>query len=215
MTKDISQSATPEAQQAIEILASLPQTAQRLLVAIVGPPASGKSTISDSIAEGLTAKGHNAVVVPMDGFHLDNRILINRDLLHRKGAPQTFDAGGLERLLDALRSKDDVYFPIFDRTADLAAAGAGVVPGTCDIVLVEGNYLLLDQAPWDRIAGKWDYSISLDVNFEILRERLIARWTDHGLNETDAIARAEQNDIPNAKLVVDQSRKADLTIRNQ
>ena len=94
-----------------------------------------------------------AALMPMDGYHFDNAILVERGLLPRKGAPQTFDVDGLARDLERLRAGGrEVVVPVFDRTLDLARAGARVDPPGAPGGLVEGNYLLLDQPPWGGLA---------------------------------------------------------------
>ena len=86
-------------------IAALPLRGRRRLVAIAGAPTSGKSTLAERLVEEL---GPRAALVPMDGFHLDNRVLDERGLRPRKGAPETFDAAGFVRLVNALRQKDEV-----------------------------------------------------------------------------------------------------------
>ncbi|MQQ09846.1 nucleoside/nucleotide kinase family protein [Epibacterium sp. SM1979] len=185
---------------------------RRRLVALVGPPASGKSTLAGMVAEQLTAAGTKTVVVPMDGFHLDNSLLYAQGLLPRKGAPETFDVGGLLRVVSALAETDTVYFPKFDRNSDIAVAGAGVVSQTCDTVIVEGNYLLFDAFGWRDLQAYWDFSIQLDVPLPVLRDRLIDRWLSHGLTHDQAIDRAEQNDLRNAERIVASALEADVTV---
>ena len=137
----------------------------------------------------------------MDGFHLDNRILRARGLLDRKGAPETFDICGLLKLVARLRDEDEVIFPVFDRSLDAAIAGAGVVHDKCKLVVVEGNYLLLDAPRWRDLSSYWDVSVYLKVPDEELRRRLIDRWLAHGLSFDNAVRRAEGNDLLNAKMV--------------
>jgi pantothenate kinase len=54
--------------------------------------------------------------------------------------------------------------------------------------------------------------VMLTVDMAELRRRLVDRWLAHGLDPDQALARALSNDIPNAELVVRNSRKADLEI---
>ena len=75
-------------------------TGARKLIAIAGPPGSGKSTVSAALFTALEAKGRAAAVVPMDGYHLDNTLLVQRGLLDRKGAPASFDAAGFVHLVE-------------------------------------------------------------------------------------------------------------------
>ena len=190
---------------------ALPKGARRL-VALAGPPASGKSTRADTLAARLTAAGRPAAVVPMDGFHLDNRILDARGLRARKGAPETFDLRGFARLMAELKAGGEVIYPVFDRDLDLAIAGAGLVEPDCDLVVVEGNYLLFDEPGWRDLRGLWDLAVYLDVADDVLRERLTERWITHGLSAVDARARADANDLPNARSVARHRLTADLVM---
>lgn len=196
----------------LDRILAAPRAGRRRLVALAGPPASGKTTLSSVLAELMVGAGCNALVVPMDGFHLDNRVLTARGLLARKGAPETFDVEGLRRLVGALPNADIVYFPIFDRDRDIAIAGAGVVPETCDTIIIEGNYLLFDAPGWRDLNDWWDISVRLDVPPEVLEQRLVDRWLAHGLTLDQARARTADNDLRNAERVAAASLKADITI---
>ncbi len=182
----------------------------RLLVAVAGPPASGKSTLAASLAAHL---GDCAAVLPMDGFHLDNDDLEQMGLLHRKGAPETFDAVGFVRLLRKLRGAKRATFPTFDREADRTVPDGGQIDDSTRIVLVEGNYLLLDMAPWSELAEVFDLTVRLDVSREALAHRLVTRWRDHGLSEAEARKRAFGNDMKNADFVTESSRRPDMVLR--
>ncbi|WP_295047848.1 AAA family ATPase [uncultured Paracoccus sp.] len=178
----------------------------RVLVAVAGAPGSGKSTL----AEALVARLDDAVLVPMDGFHLDDRVLSARGLLARKGAVETFDAEGFAVLVERLSWRDpEVVFPVFDRIREIAVAGAGVVAPHHRIVVVEGNYLLLDLDPWRRL--RYDLRIWLDVPKAELERRLSARWEGLGKDAGQVAAHLE-NDLANARLVVRQSGWADVSV---
>jgi fructokinase len=178
----------------------------RVLVAVIGAPASGKSTL----AERLTAALPDAALVPMDGFHLDDRILGPRALLARKGAPETFDLGGLTRTLAAIRAGGEVFVPVFDRARETAIAAAAAVPAEARLVLVEGNWLRLDRPGW-RDLGPWDLTVRLEVSEPVLRARLEDRWRD--LPAAAREAKIDGNDLPNARLVASESLPADIVLR--
>ena len=185
----------------------------RLIVAIAGAPGSGKSTLAERLRDKIEASGERVAVVPMDGFHFDDRVLVARGLLTRKGAPETFDVAGFRHLMMRLRAREaDVAIPVFDRSIELARAGAAIVPAETRIILAEGNYLLLDEAPWDSLAGDFDLTVWLDVPVDELERRLVRRWLDHGFAPDKARDKALSNDIPNARRVAAGSRKADFTL---
>lgn len=184
----------------------------RVMVAIAGAPGAGKSTLSESLLP-LLPEGA-AAIVQMDGFHYDNAVLEARDLLPRKGAPESFDFDGLRHLLERLRTaSDEVAVPLFDRKADLARAGAAIVAPEVRFVLVEGNYLLLDESPWYGLAPLFDLSIYIDVPRGELARRLVQRWVDHGLSPEAARERAFSNDMANAERVLTARREADLIFK--
>lgn len=193
----------------------LAQDSNRYLVGIAGAPGSGKSTLAAELSRRLNAQGRKTVVVPMDGFHLDNSILDARGLRARKGAPETFDAPGLLRLVRALKSGDEVFAPVFDRTRDIAIAGAVAVPAAARVVIVEGNYLMFDEDPWRDLAPLWDVSVRVDVPMPELRARLIQRWLNLNHSSTIATRRAEGNDIPNAQRVIDRALPCDFNLNGQ
>lgn len=148
----------------------------------------------------------------MDGFHRSNEDLKEHRLLARKGAPETFDVAGFEAIIHTVRARKEVDFPTFDRGNDCVVPGGGAVKASDETILVEGNYLLLDVAPWNALAGLWDFSIMLEVPIEELKARLVDRWLAHGFDRKGAIKRAEENDLRNARTMIKSSFPADMTV---
>lgn len=197
-----------------EMLAALP-AGQRHLVALAGPPGAGKSTLAEALVDRLnaTSPGRGAIL-PMDGYHFDDQVLEARGLRPQKGAPNTFDVGGLASMLARLRRNDEpeVAVPVFDRSIEIARAGAAMIPQTVEIVLVEGNYVLLDAAPWGQLAGQFDLTAMIRIDEDALRRRLMARWLGLGLGQEAAAQKVDANDLPNGLTVLRQSRAADIEI---
>ncbi|MBL4810947.1 MAG: sugar transporter [Rhodobacteraceae bacterium] len=184
----------------------------RILLAIAGAPASGKSTLAEELARRLNRQRCHAVTVSMDGFHLDNRVLDACGLKRRKGAPETFDVYGFSHLIRRMHAGEEVIAPSFDRARDIAIAGAQVVPADCPVVIIEGNYLLFDEPVWSDLAQLWDIAAWMDVPMEDIRARLIQRWLSQGLSRTAATRRAELNDIPNAQRIIARALRPDITL---
>lgn len=186
------------------------QTQGRFLTALAGPPGAGKSTLA---ADLVAALGPGAKAVPMDGFHYDDAVLIARGARARKGAPDTFDVAGFRHLLQRLRHEDEVAIPLFDRDLEISRAGADIVGPDDRILIVEGNYLLLNEAPWPDLAPLFDLTVWIEVPEAELDRRLMARWAHYGKTPAEARAWIDGNDMPNIRRVVAGSRPADLVIR--
>lgn len=201
--------------QILAALKGLDGSGRRRMIAIAGAPASGKSTLAEALIERLNAEGGRSVLVPMDGFHIDNPLLKARGRLRRKGAPDTFDAGGIVSLIKRMQRGKAVFAPRFDRSIETAIAAAIEVSSDIDWVVVEGNYLLLKEDPWDQLAPCFDFTIFMDVNERLLETRLLERWLSHGFSEQEARDRAELNDLPNARYVIRNSLPAMLTLHNE
>jgi pantothenate kinase len=183
----------------------------RYVVAIAGPPGSGKSTLAERLHEVLPEQ--SSVVVSMDGFHYDDAILNSRGLRPRKGAPETFDYAGFAALIKRIRAAEpEIAIPVFDRSMELSRAGAAIVGSDVKFVLVEGNYLLLDEQPWSALSGSFDYTIFLDVPRSELERRLMERWRAHGKSDDAARAWIASNDMPNVERVLARRRHPDLVL---
>ncbi|MCB1332337.1 MAG: AAA family ATPase [Roseivivax sp.] len=181
----------------------------RAMVAIAGAPGSGKSTTAETLAEAI---GPDAQVIPMDGFHRENDWLDARGLRARKGAPETFDAEGFVAFIQGVRDGSVTRYPTFDRSADCTRPGAGTILPQTRLLLVEGNYLLLDRPVWRDLAPLWDMTVWIDVPIEVLRARLVQRWLHYGKTPEAAAAQAEGNDLANARTIIAESRPADVRL---
>ena len=180
----------------------------RFLFGITGPPGSGKSTLAEALAGEL-----GAPVVPMDGFHLPNAVLAARGLRDRKGAPETFAAQTFVDVVRRLRvAADDVECPTFDRELDEPVADAVRVTPDDVIVLVEGNYLLLDDAPWTQLAGLFDAVAYLDVADEVRVGRLVERHVAFGRSRSEAFDFVRRSDEANARRIQPGRSRADVIV---
>ena len=200
-----------------DVLQARAASGDRVIVALAGAPGSGKSTLADKLAGKLNGRQAGlAAILPMDGYHYDDLHLVPAGLRPRKGAPHTFDVGGLFHTLGRMRARDEaeVAVPVFDRKIEIARAGARLIGAGVPVIVVEGNYLLLKQPPWDRLLPQFDVTVMVDVPEHVLRSRLRGRWDRLGLTESQISEKLEENDLPNGRVVRAESVAADYLIAN-
>ncbi|KAL1607958.1 hypothetical protein SLS60_002897 [Paraconiothyrium brasiliense] len=202
----------------------------RILVALAGVPGSGKSTVSAALLLELAAKGiADVAVVPMDGFHLTKKELSQlpdpKEAFARRGAPFTFNAPAFLSLVQSLKvlpvtntsaPEQFLYAPSFDHALQDPVANSIPISSRTRVVIVEGNYTLLDEEPWREVAALCDEKWFVDTPREVVLERLVKRHMMAGI-ETDvksAVERVEVNDLPNGDLIRGKLIKPDVVVEN-
>jgi len=194
-------------QDLIERARGLITAGRRRMLGITGAPAAGKSTLAATLAQALAP---DAVLVPMDGFHLAASELHRLGRHERKGAPDTFDAAGYVALLQRLRAnaEDVVYAPEFRREIEEPIAGAIAVPRGVPLVITEGNYLL----HWPQARALLDEVWFVDADEQARLARLVARHMAFGRTRAEAEGRAYGSDQRNAELIAASRDGADLIV---
>ncbi|MDQ0921692.1 pantothenate kinase [Pseudarthrobacter sp. W1I19] len=192
---------SPEITQSMDALRARLVPGRRIILGIAGAPGSGKSTFAEWIQRQFDPG--IAIVVPMDGFHLGNAIIDGTPLRQRKGAMDTFDAGGYLSLLRRLVRRDEsvVYAPEFRRTIDEPVAASIAIPADVPLVITEGNYLLAEQEPWKDIRAQLDEVWFVDTPPALRLSRLVERHMRFGMDRAAAEAWANGPDEANAVLV--------------
>lgn len=210
-------SVLPELTEADAVVAALrlADAPGRSLLGITGPPGAGKSSYAAQLVEAVNQAGRSAVLVPMDGFHLAQAALESLGLAEVKGAPETFDASGYLELLRRVREPGEevVWAPRFDRGLEDAIAASIAVQPTTDLVVTEGNYLLLPQGQWWLVRLQLDECWFVDVDDDQRRRWLQARHESYGRSAEAAAARTWGSDEANAVLVNRTRDQADALIR--
>ncbi|HEY2061796.1 nucleoside/nucleotide kinase family protein [Amycolatopsis sp. NBC_01480] len=185
---------------------------QRSVLGIIGAPASGKTTLAWAIANAL---GSRAAVVGMDGFHLAQVELRRLGRTDRKGAPDTFDAAGYVHLIRRLADGNEtVYAPEFRREIEEPIAGAVPVAPEVQLVITEGNYLLLPDDPWSGVRQHLTEAWYLAPDEPERIERLVSRHRRYGRSLVEARQRALGSDQRNADLISSTRDRADLVLEN-
>jgi pantothenate kinase len=191
-------------------VAGLLEDGQRKLLGLVGPPGAGKSTLAMALQQAFAGRSQ---VVPMDGFHLANVELQRLGRAGRKGAPDTFDSAGYAALLLRLRQQrgdEIVYAPEFRRDIEEPIAGAIAVLEQTQLVITEGNYLLLDDRGWGGVAALLDEVWYVEIDDALRSERLVRRHEQFGRSPQAAAAWVAATDEPNARLIAATKARAGL-----
>ena len=206
----------------LERLAKLHATGEgRTVVFLAGPPAAGKSTLALLLELlSLGVPGCEVQTVGLDGFHHYNEYLrshtcirdgVEMPLAAIKGAPESFDVKKFARSAALLHRDATVPWPVYDRTIHDPREDA--VQVTAPIVVVEGNWLLLDEEPWASLAPLADYTVFLDAQEADLRERAVTRKAKGGISREGAEAHYDRTDGPNIRRALEHSRAADFSMR--
>jgi pantothenate kinase len=205
-----------EFDDALARLLGMLEGGRRVLLGIAGSPGAGKTTLAERLVAAVEAEGRfRAAHVPMDGFHLADAALEALGRRDRKGAIDTFDGWGYRALLQRLRERADepVYAPGFERVLEQPIAGSIAVGPEVDLVVSEGNYLLVDEAPWSDAAAVLDEVWFADAPAALLRSRLVARHIAFGKGQAEAEAWVDAVDLPNAALIEPTRARADAVVR--
>ena len=149
----------------------------------------------------------------MDGFHLPNAVLTASGLLGFKGASETFDADAFVELVRGLRTATHVVeCPAFDRTIDEPVADQVRVEPDDVVVIVEGNYLLLDEPPWSELVDLFDEIAYLDVPDDVRVGRLVDRHVEFGRSRFEAVDFVNRSDEANTRRITRGRHRADVLV---
>ncbi len=201
-------------EEAKSIVVEYAAASTRTIIGVVGKPGGGKSTLSKFLLKGMDST--LVSVVPMDGFHLSNKVLKELGRSDRKGAQDTFDVNGFKTLIERIKldNVDPIYYPIFDRSIEESIAAQGVVYPSTRVVIVEGNYLMHDRDGWQEISPLLDQSWYAFLEEDIRISRLISRHIAFGKDPESAKAWAKGSDQVNAELIEAGVGRCDFLIRS-
>lgn len=193
---------------------------KRTLVGIAGPPGSGKTTIAAHVLTRLNAMPANGplkpvVAVAMDGFHYTRAQLDAfsdpAEAHKRRGAPWTFDVDAVLDLVRQLHAstlvepheRQDILAPSFDHAIKDPVPDDISIPAAASVVILEGNYLLLDNDSWRDVGPLLDFRILVHVSHEEARQRVAHRHVTSGIEPTLDLGqkRFDSNDGINGELI--------------
>lgn len=137
------------------------------VIGVAGSVAVGKSTFA-RILQALLARWpeHPRVdLLTTDGFLLPNATLLDRDMMNRKGFPESYDT---RRLLQFLRDVKagcaEVTAPVYSHIVYDVIPDAEVVICQPDILIIEGlNVLQVGAEATEFVSDYFDFSIYIDA----------------------------------------------------
>ena len=194
---------------------------RRILVLLAAPPGAGKSTLLDMLCRLCAAHPElrPLTAIGMDGFHRYQQYLLThtaeRDgqqvpMVRIKGAPVTFDLPLLTQRMARIAAGEVIGWPVYDRLLHDPVEDAVTVDG--DIVLLEGNYLLLEEDGWKELRRFADYTARITADPALLRRRLIDRRMATGVEAAPAAEFVDRSDMYNVRLCLERTGTADLTL---
>ena len=196
---------------------------KRIIVFLSAPPGVGKTTMAQfmehlsRIEEGVD----EIQAIGLDGFHyhqdyiLTHTVLLNGKTVPMKevkGCPETFDINKLIQKLNLLKDAE-VKWPIYDRNLHDVVEDAVTV--TKDIVLIEGNWLLSTEGPWNDLIKLCDDSVFVNAGDNILKERLIQRKVRGGLTREAAENFYHRSDKVNVNRLLNNHHTARVNLEMQ
>ena len=142
---------------------------QPFIIGVSGSVAVGKSTTSRLLQILLSriVPGASVELVTTDGFLYPNSVLIEQDILNRKGFPESYDMEALLNFLDQLKNGQDVDIPVYSHEIYDIVPGQKQRVEAADFVIVEGINVF--QNPHNArlyITDFFDFSIYVDAAVE-------------------------------------------------
>lgn len=194
---------------------------RRILIFLAAPPAAGKSTLANFLRTlSLQTDGIEPIeTIGMDGFHhfqdylLSHTVTLNEKeapMVSVKGSPVTFDLPKLMERIRQLKTETLCLWPLYNRKQHNPEDRKICVTG--NIVLLEGNYLLLDTEGWRDLKHECDYSVRILADENQVRERLVRRKMLGGITRLEAEVFVDSSDLANVRLC-SHMQPADLTLR--
>ncbi|KEH19998.1 P-loop nucleoside triphosphate hydrolase superfamily protein, putative [Medicago truncatula] len=90
----------------------------------------------------------------------------------------------------------------------------GMVGIAWDYLIIEGNYLLLEDGVWKEILSLFDEKWFIDIDIDKAMQRVLKRHISIGKPPDIAKQRIENNDRINGELIMKSKKNADIIINS-
>jgi type I pantothenate kinase len=151
------------------------------IIGVAGSVAVGKSTVARLLKEMLSRwpSTPRVELVTTDGFLHNNTELERRNLMHRKGFPESYDRLALLKFVADIKSGvERVSAPVYSHLSYDIVPGAEVIIESPDVVIVEGLNVLQPPVMGQEVAlsDYFDFKIYVDAEVENVTKWFIGRF---------------------------------------
>ncbi len=151
------------------------------IIGVAGSVAVGKSTVARLLKEMLSRwpSTPRVELVTTDGFLYPNAELERRNLMHRKGFPESYDRLALLKFVADIKSGvERVSAPVYSHLSYDIVPGAEVIVESPDVVIVEGLNVLQPPVMGQEVAlsDYFDFKIYVDADVESVTKWFIGRF---------------------------------------
>jgi type I pantothenate kinase len=151
------------------------------IIGVAGSVAVGKSTVARLLKEMLSRwpSTPRVELVTTDGFLHKNAELERRNLMHRKGFPESYDRLALLKFVADIKSGvERVSAPVYSHLSYDIVPGAEVIIESPDVVIVEGLNVLQPPVMGQEVAlsDYFDFKIYVDAEVENVTKWFIGRF---------------------------------------
>jgi len=196
---------------------------KRILVAVAGPPGSGKTAFATLLVAVINAqaKREEAVLIQQDGWHYPNIYLDSHTVFHNsvemplrqlKGCPETYDTDAAYQFLKTIKAGGQMDYPVYSRKMHDPIPNTGRITPDHHIIVLEGNYWLLQEDPWCQFLPLIDERIFLSASAENLIDGLRQRHLRGGKTVEFIQSHMDIVDIPNIERVLKHSASAQVLV---
>lgn len=151
------------------------------IIGVAGSVAVGKSTVARLLKEMLSRwpSTPRVELITTDGFLYPNAELERRNLMHRKGFPESYDRLALLKFVADIKSGvERVSAPVYSHLSYDIVPGAEVTVESPDVVIVEGLNVLQPPVMGQEVAlsDYFDFKIYVDADVANVTKWFLGRF---------------------------------------
>ena len=191
----------------------------RQLLGIAGPTGAGKSVLAVLLKELAKEADLPFLVeaITIDAYHYPNRFLLShfsegQPLKKFKGRFDTYNPAALAKDMRDFSCGKTVSFPAYSRKLHEPINGALLVEAEKVLLVIEGLWLLYEEAGWGNVRSLLDYCLFIEADPAKAKEPVLQRHIRGGKTPEEAERHYQAVDARNSDFVLGTKDKADKVI---